>query len=70
MSVATAWGFTGSVRYTATSTLPVAAAIIRFTCREMSSARPNSNSAMNVVETAANATNPLRRSPWVTSRSM
>jgi hypothetical protein len=47
----------------------VVASIIRLTCREISNESPNRNNAMNVVEIAANATNPFRRRPEVVSRN-
>ena len=67
-SRATVSGLTGSVRYTATWTLPVSASVTRLNSREMSSASPNRNSAMYAVDMAANATMPLRRSPVAVSR--
>ena len=59
---------TGSVRYTATCTLPVHASMTRLNWRAISRASPNRNSAMNAVDIAANATMPLRRSPAAVSR--
>src|SRR5262245_27525893 len=61
--------FHGSGRHTATSTLPVVASISSLTFLEISSDRPNRNSAMNVVEIAAKATRPFRRRPDVVSRN-
>src|SRR6266511_767139 len=61
------WGLMSFCRKTETSTSLVVKSINRFTSRLTRSAPPTRKRAMKAVETAANATRPLRRSPWSVS---